>query len=421
MTEVANAWLEEKDIPRDSFFADRMLARKRFLDLGIPTSRHEEWRFTALRARINPAASFTSISSLTDKQCPTIGLSGLTLHWHNGRFSSMNESLPVGAAFYSFEVAQSRPDIKQYLQSVDTMSDNALWQLNQATSSEGWVLHLTKDMAFDCIINMVHTADGLSESDWVNTRLVVVTESEKSVFFREFFNELGAGIYNHAASFFVASNARLIHAAIRNQAGTARLITQQETQIQANGQFYSTSFFTGGDFTRNTAHACLMGSGAHAELNGVYTPAASQLTDNHILIDHRVPDCTSSQLFKGILQDQSTAVFNGKIFVKPDAQRTRAYQSSKAVLISDSCTIHAKPQLEIFADDVKCSHGAAIGQLNDQEIFYLRARGIDPQTARAMILNAFVQDVVSAHPDEEIQAFFHTYLAQLFLPMGYDE
>lgn len=421
MTDVANAWLDEKDIPRDSFYADRLLARQRFLDMGIPTSRHEEWRFTALRARLNPASTFSKLPAVSDKQCPSIGLSGLTMHWHNGCFSSLSESLPAGVAFYSFEEAKSRANVQQYLLAADSMSDNALWQLNQATASAGWVLHVTKDMATDWAINLVHTADGTMESDWVNTRIVVVVESEKKVFFREFFDELGDGIYNHAASFFVSPNARLIHAAVRKQSGAARLITQQETHIQANGQFYSTSFFTGGDFTRNTAHANLMGSGAHAELNGIYTPAASELTDNHILIDHRVPDCTSSQLFKGILQDQSTAIFNGKIFVKPDAQRTRAYQSSKAVLLSDSCTIHSKPQLEIFADDVKCSHGAAIGQLNEQEIFYLKARGIDPQTARAMILNAFIQDVVHAHPDEEIQAFFHTYLAQLFLPTGYDE
>lgn len=412
-------WLQDMDIPADIFRPQRMDALRLFNRLGIPSARHEEWRFSSLRSRLKSGVKFVrhSTDSPTSAQGNSI-FQGFTIHVHNGLVSKVVGDLPEGIRLYSFEDAALLPDFKSYLTPSANMSDNALWQLNSATFSSGFVLHATGSFGPQSV-NIIYSSDATDESSWVQSRGIVVVETKAELNLRECFSHIGAGIWNHAAEFYLKENARLVHALIRDTKNKARLISQQEAHINERALFHTSSFFLNGDYSRNTTQAYLKGSAAHAEINGVYTVSADQLTDNHVMVDHKVADCTSSQLFKGVLDEQSTAVFNGKIFVQPDAQRTKAYQSSKAVLLSEDCIIHSKPQLEIFADDVKCSHGAAIGQLNEHEIFYLRARGIDAETAKSMILNAFVQDVVLAHPDEEVQSFIEEHLAKQFLPTDY--
>jgi Fe-S cluster assembly protein SufD len=158
--------------------------------------------------------------------------------------------------------------------------------------------------------------------------------------------------------------------------------------------FSSHSLTFGGRLVRNDVVAILDGEGIDCTLNGLFVSRDRQLVDNHTTIDHAMPHCGSHQVYKGILADQSRAVFNGKIIVRPDAQKTDAKQTNKALLLSDDANIHTKPELEIFANDVKCTHGAAIGQLDEDAMFYLRARGLDVAEARAMLVRAFAGDIL---------------------------
>jgi Fe-S cluster assembly protein SufD len=139
----------------------------------------------------------------------------------------------------------------------------------------------------------------------------------------------------------------------------------------------------------------LVGQNSQAHLNGLFVSKGNQLVDNHTLMDHQVPHCESNELYKGIIGEKSTGVFNGKIFVRKDAQKTNAYQSSKNILLSDDATINTKPQLEIYADDVKCSHGTSTGKIDENAMFYLNARGIGQQSAKKLLLNSFAQEVIN--------------------------
>jgi Fe-S cluster assembly protein SufD len=149
-----------------------------------------------------------------------------------------------------------------------------------------------------------------------------------------------------------------------------------------------------GELVRNNHNVVLADSNCEAHLNGLFISSGTQQIDNHTLIDHQMPHCESNELYKGIAKDKSSGTFNGKIFVRKDAQKTNAYQSSKNILMSDDATINTKPQLEIYADDVKCSHGTSTGKIDTEALFYLKARGIDEESARKLLLQAFAQELI---------------------------
>jgi len=156
--------------------------------------------------------------------------------------------------------------------------------------------------------------------------------------------------------------------------------------------------------------------GEHIEshLNGLYLTAGNQMVDNHTLVDHRKPNCNSNELYKGIIDGKSTATFNGKIFVRKDAQKTNAFQSNKNILLSEAGTINTKPQLEIYADDVKCSHGASTGKLDEDKIFYLRARGLSPESAKKLLMHAFASEVVNTVKIEPLQEYIEGKIFKVF-------
>ncbi len=175
------------------------------------------------------------------------------------------------------------------------------------------------------------------------------------------------------------ANASVTITKLQTETVNATGVYTLEAQIGRDARFTCNTFTFEGKLIRNNLNARLSGQNAEAHLNGLYYGTGDSLIDNHLLVDHIVPNCQSNQLYKGILDDEATGVFNGKIFVKQDAQKTNAFQSSKGILLSPTASINSKPQLEIFADDVKCSHGAAIGQLNENAVFYLRAREVYPK------------------------------------------
>ena len=170
-----------------------------------------------------------------------------------------------------------------------------------------------------------------------------------------------------------------------------------------NSYFYSATITVNGGFVRNNLNLLLDGQHIDNHMYGLYIPNGSQFVDNHTIVDHKLPNCQSNELYKGVLMDKSTGVFNGKIFVREDAQKTNAYQNCRNVITSDSATMNSKPQLEIWADDVKCSHGTTTGKLNDEAIFYMQSRGIPKAEAVKLQLIAFAEDVVSQIKIKEIK------------------
>lgn len=192
---------------------------------------------------------------------------------------------------------------------------------------------------------------------------------------------------------YTGENSNIEMYRIQDENLNSYLVTLTQAEQRRGSVFTTYTVTTGGSLVRNDINTVLDGENCEAHLYGLYLTEDSQHVDNHTLIDHAKPHCLSNELFKGVLNDKSYAVFNGKVFVRPDAQKTNAYQSNKNILLSKDATVDTKPQLEIFADDVKCSHGATVGQLDDDSLFYLRSRGISEDMARSILIRAFASDV----------------------------
>jgi Fe-S cluster assembly protein SufD len=199
---------------------------------------------------------------------------------------------------------------------------------------------------------------------------------------------------NAVTEVFVGENAVLDHYKVQQESLSSSHVASMHAHAARSATFSSHSFTLGGRFVRNDALAVLDGEGAEVTLNGLYLADGDRLVDNHTLIDHARAHCPSHEVYKGILGGKARAVFNGKIIVRQDAQKTNAKQTNRALLLSDDALINTKPQLEIFADDVKCTHGAAIGQLDEDAIFYLRARGLTFFEARDMLIHAFAGEIL---------------------------
>ena len=216
---------------------------------------------------------------------------------------------------------------------------------------------------------------------------------------------------------FVGDNAGIDHYKVQEESLDAFHIGSLHIHTSRNSRFASHSFALGGRIVRNDVFAILDGEGGECTLNGLYLADREQLIDNHTTIDHAKPHCDSHEVYKGMLGGTARAVFNGKIIVRQDAQKTDAKQTNRALLLTDGATINTKPQLEIFADDVKCTHGAAIGQLDDDAIFYLRARGLTYAEARDMLIHAFAGQVLDGVQIEPLRVALE---AELFEQLAKD-
>ena len=280
--------------------------------------------------------------------------------------------------------------------------------------SGGLFVRVPKGVVVDKAIELIQVFESLDEkikSLYFPRTLIVVEESASVVFFENGQpttaekNVLKVGV----TEISVGENAQLKYYRLQNEAEGFEQINDLSIHAAVNSHVDTNTISLGSSWIRNNLSIRLNGSNSEAHLNGLFITHGRQHMDHHTLVDHRVAHCESNQVYKGVLNDRSTGVFNGKIFVRKDAQKTNAYQSSKNILLSDDATINTKPQLEIYADDVKCSHGSSTGQLDEQAIFYLQARGISRESAIQLLIHAFALDVLETIREEKIR----DYLADL--------
>jgi Fe-S cluster assembly protein SufD len=239
------------------------------------------------------------------------------------------------------------------------------------------------------------------------TRLLIAAGEQSQLTLVETYAGLpgtGQGFTNAVTDVLLSEGAVVDHYKLQRETASAYHIGAMFVHCGRSATFSSHSFSTGGKLVRNDVFATLDGEGAECTLNGLYLAGGDTLIDNHTSIDHAKAHCPSHEVYKGILSGHAKAVFNGKITVRPDAQKTDAKQTNKALLLSDTASINTKPQLEIFADDVKCTHGAAIGQLDDEAMFYLRARGIAEADARNILVHAFAGDILDRIKIDAVKA-----------------
>lgn len=319
----------------------------------------------------------------------------ITLVVVNGNYSGALSDKIILKGLHITSFSNLDAGAKKRIASTTDVKSDAFVALNTAFSSNGFHLKVEKNADLQIPLHVIYVSDASSEA-LVNTRNLIEVEENASVTIIEQHVVCGKGkVFNNFLSEkFVAQNAKLISYTWQNEGLRGYSVNTHQVDVKQDGHYDNTTITLSGQVVRNNHNVVLSGKNGQAHLNGLFVSGQTQFIDNHTLMDHRVPHCESNELYKGIIKDKSTAVFNGKIFVRKDAQKTNAYQSSKNILLSDDATINTKPQLEIYADDVKCSHGTSTGKIDENALFYLNARGIGAESARTMLLSSFAVEVI---------------------------
>lgn len=403
----------EKVFP-NAFENNRSQAWETFKSLGIPTSKHEEWKYTSLKHLSNiksnganatwEEGSFNKESYLSKEIIEKVHVDGLnanTLVFVNGIFTpySSNVKTPVHEA----EILSLRRAASKRLEAFESKfgglcqwKNQAMAALNTAMPGDGVFIHVPEGKEVELPVVLHFIADTVEHSPAFQPRNLIVLGKGAKLSVVESWTSVGSNsaLVNVVTEVYLEEGARLDY--YKLQAEGSEITHIENTEIhQADGSVAHTyTLSLSGKVVRNDLNFRVDGTDAEANMWGLYLPGGKTLIDNHTLVDHLKPNSNSNELFKGILGGKSTGVFNGKIYVKQAAQKTNAFQSNRNILLSDQAEVNTKPQLEIFADDVKCSHGAAIGALDEEPIFYLRSRGIGEDLARNMLLRAFAGEVL---------------------------
>jgi Fe-S cluster assembly protein SufD len=383
----------------------------RFASLGLPTTRLEDWRFTNI-APIGEHA-FRLAAPAGDDVAPLLngmGVTGATarLVVVNGRFepalSTVEGLAPaVRACGLSSAFLADASGTAACLDVPDT--DHAFIALNTAFLDDGIYLEIAPDAVVEGLVHLVYVTTASETPVMTHPRTLILAGARSRIRLAQSFVGPEGAVYltNTVTDVRLAEGAFVDVVTDQREAATAFHIAAVRVDCGPASEFHSRAFTLGGRIVRNDLMARLGGEGAHCTLDGVYLGDGHQLIDNHTAIDHAVPHCTSHELYKGILDDHARAVFNGRIVVRLDAQKTDAKQTNRALLLSDTAQINSNPQLEIFADDVKCTHGAAVGQLDDEAMFYLQARGLTALEARDLLLHAFAGEVIQGVSDAALR------------------
>lgn len=402
----------------------RTSAFARFLERGFPTSKDEEWKFT----NVAPVAAM-SFQRLTDETAVSAETlkpftCGDAFRWQavvvNGRFSpalSSLDGLPKGVTIQSLAEALGA---HASLEGPSLKSDHPFVLLNTAFFEDGVFLHIEPKTVLTDSIHILHLTSPGADAALVAPRVLVVAGEQSQCALVESYAGVGDAhaLITPVTEVMVGPGAIVDRVKIQRETSLAFHLASTFVHVHRAGRFTSQAVTFGGRIARNDISATLAGEGAECTLNGLYVADGDQLVDTHTTIDHAQPHCPSHEVYKGILSGNAKAVFNGKIIVRQDAQKTDAKQTNKALLLSGDATINTKPQLEIFADDVKCTHGATIGQLDDDALFYLRARGIGQADARNILIHAFASDVLNGVTHEAVRTRLEEVLVQkLHLPL----
>ena len=381
----------------------RARAIEQFAELGFPTTKHENWKYTSL-ASLDGRGLQPSMPETPHLNC-LAAIANLKLDsdahllvFINGHFSeklSARKVLPNDVILSDINgVLKSHPKkLERYFG--ETKFSTGIGALNGALFADGYVLIVPERVEVEAAIHVLFLQ---TASDAIaNVKNIIVAESGSRARVIEHFATLGDFAYfnNISTEISTARDARIEHLKLQQESTSASHIADiRATQAQAS-EFASYSLALGGSLSRNDIATYFDGEHASCVMNGLYLTQGKQTVDHHTRVDHAKPRCVSREFYKGILDGTSRAIFNGKVIVHKDAQQTDASQSNRNLLLSDNAEVDTKPELEIYADDVKCAHGATVGQLDMNQLFYLRSRGIDETAARTLLIFAFAEDLVS--------------------------
>ena len=391
-------------------------AMERFEQLGFPSVRDEEWKYTNLatlaKENFVPAVAGDQVSGDFSRFAyPETATAHLVVV--NG---FLREDLSVKTALENVVVtdlfsagtdARYNKIVRKYLARNAGYANNGLNALNTAFLQSGVFIWIPKNVELETPIQITFVADASAQNSVSFPRvLIVADENSSATVIEDFVSNSREDRYftNAIAEVVVKDGARLDHYRLQRESRDAFHVSTTSAELGRSSRYYTTSINLGAKLARHDISVVMDHEGAETAVDGLYLVGADQHTDTHSVIDHRQPHCNSHQLYKGILDDNGRAVFNGKIFVREGAQKTDAQQTNKNLLLSDKARVDTKPQLEIFADDVKCAHGAAVGQIDPEELFYLETRGITPELGRNLLTYGFAEEVIGKIKIESIRS-----------------
>jgi Fe-S cluster assembly protein SufD len=409
----AFALLQDRARPQTPSWLQRLRvnAMQRFEELGFPSVKNEEWKYTnvAAIAKSNFSVGDAAPSSTTGSDAQELAAFGSPetrssqLIFVDGKLRNELSSLNgLPEKVVAIDLSQAIADehygeiVRGHLARHADYVANGFTALNTAFIDEGAFIYIPKGVAVQTPIELVFVAD----ADGVNTvtfpRVLIVAEENSSATFVETYASTRSSTYltNAVVEIVLKDGARLEHYKVQRESKEAFHVATTQADLGPNSSYDSTTITLGAKLSRHDYGVAMDNEGAECWVDGLYLVGDDQHTDTHSVIDHRKPHCSSHQLYKGILDGKSRAVFNGKVFVRHDAQKTDAMQTNKNLLLSNEARVDTKPQLEILADDVKCAHGAAVGQISEDELFYLATRGIHPDLARNLLTYGFAEEVI---------------------------
>lgn len=382
-------------------------AKNTLLHLDFPTTKTEFWKYTRLaklaQLRLNQekiSENEQVLAPLTDN-----GIVRIT----NGYITSFSKEI-AGLTITPFSKCS-----EQQLSLIGKKADlkqNIFLALNTLYSQEGLFIEVEENAQIEGVFQLLFHAHG--ENCFAPFRVFIHVKKGSSFKLIQQFTASGEHLFSlPIVEYLIEENARISCDKLQMENASSFLLCEDYSIQKRNSTVLLNTFSISGAWVRNNSSFLIEGENCETNLNGAYLLKDLQHLDNHTIVDHIAPNCNSNQLYKGILSGKATGVFNGKVFVRPNAQKISAFQSNANVLLSDDASVNSKPELEIYANDVKCSHGSTTGQLDEDAVFYLRARGLSEKSARSLITQAFITEVVDKVEQKEVQDFIKNKLVEL--------
>lgn len=390
-----------------NFESARSQGKESYFAQGLPVAKAEEYKFTNISRKLEQNISNFSAAkpfAITAEQVSEAvyeGFDGDVLVFANGHFQPQ-----LSSSIEGIEISPISSKIELALGSIASPKKDAFAALNQASFSDGIYISVPKKVQVEKPILLL-SFDQANEGQIIQPRVWIEVGDFSEVTFIDQSISLGETSYfvNEVMEVKGGINSKIHFYRLQDEGKNVIEVSTIETDIQKDARFHSVNISLSGDMVRNNLNLNLKGSNSEGNMYGVYLLNGKSHVDNHTNVDHTIPHAESNELYKGILADQSRGVFNGKIFVRQDAQKTNAFQQNNNILLSEDATVNTKPQLEIWADDVKCSHGCTVGQLDEEALFYLQARGIDKVQAKGLLLHAFAGEVLEKIDTESFRDY----------------
>jgi len=416
---------KSQDQPSDLLKAFQQKNWNSFSELDLPSVKHEEWKYTRIKNVFTEAIQYNQDKTdFSEEELSKVKLPGTakanSLVFINGFYQPHLSTLTDGTdrlIIKSLSEASTDEDadfVNEHLGCSNVYHPDGINALNGSFAAHGLFMKVKKGKELSQPIVIYHFSDSRPGFRFSQPRILVSIEENAIATIIETYHKIGnhQSLTNEVVEICVEKDAHFRYIKIQNEGANSNHTGTTQINQLGKSTAHAVTISLSGEIVRNNLNMVMRAEFCESHMYGLYLLADKSQVDNHTIVDNAMPNCLSNELYKGIMDDNSTGIFNGKIFVRKDAQKTNAYQSNKNILLGQNSSANTKPQLEIFADDVKCSHGCTIGKLDEDALFYLRARGISEKNAKALLLHAFAADIIQQIELEDLRNYIDTLISE---------